>query len=118
MARDGELPRALDAVHPTYGVPHRAELAAGGIVCLLVVLTDVRGAIGFSSFGVLLYYAVANASAWTLTAPRPAATRALAALGLLGCLVLAFSLPTSSVVGGLVVVAAGLAGRSLANARR
>ena len=31
--------------------------------------TDVRGAIGFSSFGVLAYYAVANASAWTLS-PR------------------------------------------------
>jgi APA family basic amino acid/polyamine antiporter len=42
----------------------------------------------------------------------------LAASGLLGCLVLAFALPVSSVVGGLVVVAAGLAGRSVALARR
>ena len=118
MARDGELPRVLGAVHPRYAVPHRAELAAGAIVCLLVVLTDVRGAIGFSSFGVLLYYAVANASAWTLPRPRPTATRMLAASGLLGCLVLAFALPASSVLGGLVVVAAGLAGRSVALARR
>ena len=105
-------------MHPRYAVPHRAELAAGAIVCLLVVLTDVRGAIGFSSFGVLLYYAVANASAWTLPRPRPTATRMLAASGLLGCLVLAFALPASSVLGGLVVVAAGLAGRSVALARR
>ena len=32
----------------------------------LVVVTDLRGAIGFSSFCVLAYYAIANASAWTL----------------------------------------------------
>jgi APA family basic amino acid/polyamine antiporter len=32
---------------------------------VLVLTTDLRAAIGFSSFGVLLYYAVANASAWT-----------------------------------------------------
>ena len=44
--------------------------------------------------------------------------RALAALGLLGCLALAFALPLSSVIGGLIVVAAGLAGRSLVSARR
>ena len=70
------------------------------------------------AFGVLVYYAVANASAWTLRAPRPTATRPLAVLGLLGCLVLAFALPAASVIGGLIVVAAGLAGRSLANVRR
>ena len=32
---------------------------------VLVLTTDLRAAIGFSSFGVLVYYAVANASAWT-----------------------------------------------------
>ncbi|MET0423432.1 MAG: amino acid permease, partial [Actinoplanes sp.] len=32
MARDGHLPRALAAVHPRHGVPHRAELAVGLVV--------------------------------------------------------------------------------------
>jgi APA family basic amino acid/polyamine antiporter len=32
----------------------------------VAAVVDVRGAIGFSSFAVLLYYAIANASAWTL----------------------------------------------------
>jgi APA family basic amino acid/polyamine antiporter len=113
MARDGELPRSLDAIHPRYGVPHRAELFVGAAVFLLVALTDLRGAIGFSSFGVLLYYAVANASAWTLPAPRPRATRALAALGLVGCLTLVATLPHASVIAGAAVVAVGLAGRAL-----
>ncbi|MFD8809882.1 APC family permease, partial [Streptomyces sp. NPDC059597] len=67
MARDRHLPHALAAVHPRFKVPHRAELAVGAVVAVLAAVTDVRGAIGFSSFGVLVYYALANASALTLT---------------------------------------------------
>ena len=35
-------------------MPHRAELSVAAIVVVLVLTTDLRGAIGFSSFGVLL----------------------------------------------------------------
>ncbi|WP_030860866.1 APC family permease [Streptomyces sp. NRRL S-37] len=107
MARDRHLPGALAAVHPRFQVPHRAELAVGAVVAVLAATVDVRGAIGFSSFGVLTYYAVANASAWTL-GPRPAA-RVVPAVGLAGCLVLAFSLPWVSVAGGAGVLVAGMA---------
>ncbi|MEV0693412.1 APC family permease [Streptomyces sp. NPDC050388] len=107
MARDRHLPGALAAVHPRFQVPHRAELAVGMVVAVLAATVDVRGAIGFSSFGVLAYYAVANASAWTLR-PEPAA-RVLPALGLAGCLVLAFSLPGVSVAVGAGVLAVGAA---------
>ncbi|MFE9023268.1 APC family permease [Streptomyces sp. NPDC007808] len=106
MSRDRHLPHALAAVHPRFQVPHRAELAVGAVVAVLAATVDVRGAIGFSSFGVLAYYAVANASAWTLdAAPR---ARFVPALGLLGCLVLAFSLPEAAVVTGAAVLAAGV----------
>ncbi|AKZ57492.1 conserved membrane protein of unknown function [Streptomyces ambofaciens ATCC 23877] len=108
MARDRHLPGALAAVHPRSGVPHHAELTVGVVVAVLAATVDVRGAIGFSSFGVLAYYAVANASAWTLDASR--ASRVVPALGLIGCLVLAFSLPVDSViVGGGVLAASALA---------
>ncbi|MFG2299633.1 APC family permease [Actinacidiphila glaucinigra] len=106
MARDGHLPRTLAAVHPRSGVPHHAELAVGAVVAVLAATADLRGAIGFSSFGVLAYYAVANASAWTLGA---GARRAVPALGLLGCLVLAFALPWTSVAAGAGVLAVGAA---------
>ena len=65
MARNGDLPRPLAIVHPRHRVPGRAEIGLGAIVCALVLTTDLRGAIGFSSFGVLVYYAVANAAAFT-----------------------------------------------------
>ncbi|MFC8389436.1 APC family permease [Streptomyces sp. NPDC057238] len=107
MARDRRLPGALAAVHPRFQVPHRAELAVGAVVAVLAATVDVRGAIGFSSFGVLTYYAVANASAWTLD-PRPA-TRVVPAVGLAGCLVLAFSLPWVSMAVGAGVLVVGVA---------
>nr|WP_312869032.1 amino acid permease [Amycolatopsis pithecellobii] len=101
MARDGHLPRRLAAVHPRFGVPHRAEVAVGVVVAVLVLFTDLRGAIGFSSFAVLTYYAIANASAWTLR------RGVVPAAGLIGCVVLAFSLPLWSVVIGCAVLAVG-----------
>lgn len=77
----------------------------GAVGAVLAATVDLRGAIGFSSFGVLGYYAVANASAWTLD--RSAASRVVPALGLVGCVVLAFALPAASVVVGVGVLAVG-----------
>ncbi|MFF5702537.1 APC family permease [Streptomyces sp. NPDC012794] len=106
MARDGHLPRALAAVHPRHQVPHRAELAVGAVVAVLAATADLRGAIGFSSFGVLVYYAIANASAWTLGSGVK--DRAVAAVGLSGCVVLACTLPLTSAVSGAAVLALGV----------
>ncbi|MFM8598774.1 MAG: APC family permease [Mycobacterium sp.] len=101
MARDGHLPRALSAVHPRFGVPHRAELAVAAAVAGVAAVADVRGAIGFSSFAVLVYYAIANAAAWTL------GRRAIPVAGLVGCLVIAVFLPLGSVISGVAVLTAG-----------
>ncbi|MER8042249.1 amino acid permease [Streptomyces sp. NPDC094032] len=114
MARDGYLPAPLAAVHPRFQVPHHAELAVGVVVALVAATADVRGAIGFSSFGVLVYYGIANAAAWTL-GPRE---RPLAALGLLGCGVLAFALPMGAVLAGVGVLAAGTVAYAVVGAVR
>jgi APA family basic amino acid/polyamine antiporter len=107
MAANGELPRWLDAVHPAHRVPYRAELAVGTIVTLLVLTIDLRGAIGFSSFAVLAYYAIANASAWTLRDEQRRWPRGVAGLGLVGCVALALTLPSASVLAGAFVLAVG-----------
>lgn len=104
MARDRYLPATLAAVHPRFGVPHHAEVAVGAVVAVLAGLADLRAAIGFSSFAVLIYYAVANAAAWTL------GHRLVPATGLAGCLLIAVFLPASSVLTGVAVLAAGAAG--------
>lgn len=111
MARRRELPGTLAAVHPTYGVPHRADIAIATVVCVVVAVADVREAIGFSSFLVLVYYAIANASALTLPAGERRLPRSVPALGLAGCLLLALALPAISLLAGAAVLAAGLTGR-------
>jgi APA family basic amino acid/polyamine antiporter len=103
MARDRYLPHRLAAVHPRFNSPYLAEIAVGVVVSVLAAVVDVRGAIGFSSFAVLLYYAIANASAMTLRG------KVIPLAGLVGCVVLAFSLPVSSVLTGAAVVAIGAA---------
>ncbi|MFI9122226.1 APC family permease [Streptomyces bikiniensis] len=109
MARDHHLPHALAAVHPRFKVPHRAELLVGAVVAVAAASTDVRGAIGFSSFGVLVYYAIANASASTLAPAEGRPARIIPLVGLAGCLALAFALPWSSVITGAAVLLAGAA---------
>jgi APA family basic amino acid/polyamine antiporter len=107
MARDHHLPHRLAAVHPRFASPHRAEVAVGAVVAVLAAVVDVRGAIGFSSFAVLLYYAIANASAFTLDGSR--VRKALPVLGFVGCVTLAFALPLSSVLIGCGVILLGAA---------
>lgn len=107
MARDHHLPHLLAAVHPRFKVPHRAEVAVAAVVVVVTATVDVRGAIGFSSFGVLLYYAIANAAAWTLTPEQGRPPRIIPVIGLAGCVVLAFALPPASVISGAAVIAVG-----------
>jgi len=111
MARNGDLPGWLAAVHPRHRVPGHAELAVAAVVSVLVLTTDLRGAIGFSSFGVLTYYAIANAAAYTQPSERRRWPRALNVVGLVACAALAVTLPLSAVLAGLAVLAVGLAGR-------
>lgn len=111
MARQGDLPRFFAAVHPRWRVPHRAEIAIAIIVIIAVSLVDLRGAIGFSSFGVLLYYLVANLAAYRQHGAVRRYPRALQVIGAIGCLLLAFLLPWQAVVAGVVMVGVGVGAR-------
>ncbi len=113
MARERDLPRWLDSVHPRHRVPDHAQVVVGLAIVVLVLVADLRGAIGFSSFGVLVYYAVANLSAFRQPTEQRRWPRALNVVGLVGCLALVATLPGEAVVGGLVVLAVGVVGRAV-----
>lgn len=112
MAREGDLPRALAAVHPRFGVPHRAEVVLGVAVAALVVAVELPAALGLSSFCVLAYYALANASAITQGGAERRWPRWLHVLGVAGWLALALSLPWRSVLAGAAVLLVGLSVRA------
>lgn len=118
MARERDLPTPLARVHPKYAVPHVAEVALAAIVSLLVLVVDLREVIGFSSFGVLTYYAVANAAALTQSGRDRLYPRPLQVVGLVGCIVLASTVPTESLIPGVAVLVAGMAGRAVVRRAR
>jgi APA family basic amino acid/polyamine antiporter len=111
MARDHYLPQQLSAVHPKFKTPYCAEVAVGVVVAVLAGTAEVRSAIGFSSFSVLVYYAIANASAWTLGG------RIVPTVGFIGCLVFAFALPLNSVLLGTAVLLVGTAAYAVRHGR-
>lgn len=113
MARESDLPRFLSAVHPRWQVPYRAELAVALIVIGIVLVADLRDAIGFSSFGVLLYYLIANAAAFRQSGAARRYPQALQVIGALGCLLLVNTLPIMASLIGTAVVLAGVAYRML-----
>ena len=108
MARNRDLPVWLAGVHPKYQVPHHAELALAVIVSILVLTVDLRGAIGFSSFGVLLYYFIANVSAFTQAKEQRRYPKALQGLGAVGCIALVATLPPRSIAFGVIVLIVGV----------
>jgi APA family basic amino acid/polyamine antiporter len=113
MARNGELPRWFARVDPGRSLPLRAEVTVAAVVIALVLVLDLRNAIGLSGVAVLTYYAVTNAAALTLPPEQRRWPRPVAVVGLVGCLVLILALPTTALVTGAVVLAAGVAARAV-----
>ena len=111
MARNDDLPRWLAATHAKFQVPHRAELFVGVMAILLVSVSDLRSAVGFSSAGVLLYYFITNISALRQDQSHRRFARVWSALGAVMCAGLAFTLPITSLVAALIVIATGIAYR-------
>lgn len=118
MAREHDLPAPLAAVGERHRVPHRAQLVIGLFVVALVLAFDVRAATGFSSFGVLVYYAVTNLSALRQAREHRRWPRLLHVGGFAGCVTLAVTLPREAVLVGVAVVAVGLALRAVRHAVR
>jgi APA family basic amino acid/polyamine antiporter len=108
MAREHDLPHWLAAVHPRYKVPHRAETTLAVAICLIIAVADLRGAIGFSSFGVLLYYLVANIAAFTQPAEDRRYPKALQVAGAVACVALVATLPPLSVGLGVLMFVVGI----------
>jgi APA family basic amino acid/polyamine antiporter len=111
MARRQELPGWFERIDSTRSLPLRAELAVAATVIGLVVVVDLRDAIGISGVAVLSYYAIANASALTLQPDQRRWPRSVAVVGLAGCLILIVSLPPSAVFTGVLVLTCGATGR-------
>ncbi|WP_285759948.1 APC family permease [Nocardiopsis ansamitocini] len=108
MAADGNLPLVVRRLGA--GAPRLAVGVVAVVVLGVVAVGDVWTTVGLSSFGVLVYYAVANASALRLGPQEDRPLLAVPVVGLVGCVVLAFCLPLESVLLGVVALGVGACG--------
>lgn len=108
MARTNDLPGWLSKVDRVHSVPRNAELVLAVIVCVLVILIDLRLVIGFSSFGVLIYYLIANLAAYTQDPTNRRYPRALQIFGAFACAALVITLPWQSIGLGIAVYLIGV----------
>jgi APA family basic amino acid/polyamine antiporter len=109
MARRSDAPRFLARVNIERSSPVAAVWTCGLIVAAIALVGDVRTTWSFSAFTVLVYYAITNLAALRLPEPKRLFPRWMPALGLTGCLGLAFWVDPAVWMAGLALLAAGLA---------
>lgn len=113
MSSDRELPKFFEARN-RFGSPWVAEVVIAVGASALVFVGDLSSVIGFSSFSVLFYYAVAHLSALGQPLEHRLLPKVLPVVGLILCLLLAFSVPGPAVaVSTLILLVAVVARRFL-----
>ncbi|BDZ47418.1 hypothetical protein [Naasia aerilata] len=89
-------------------MPLTAQVIVALCAALLVAVADIRTAIGFSSFGVLLYYLVANLAAFGQSGSARRYPRPFQVAGAVGCLALVATVPIPALIAGAAVFAVGI----------
>jgi APA family basic amino acid/polyamine antiporter len=108
MARRKDIPQTLSKLHPRYNTPYYSIWIIGALMTLLALFIDLTKVVAISTFALLFYYTLANASAIRLKAQKRLYPRFVPVLGAITCLALLifilFASPQAWIIG-----AAGLA---------
>ena len=111
MAEDGELPQVL-AIRNGFGSPWVSEIMISlGAIAVLFFGDQLPWIIGFSSFSVLVYYAIGHVSAYLVKVRQPFWRRAVQLFGFALCVVLIFSVPGPAVWVSSIILVGALAAR-------
>jgi APA family basic amino acid/polyamine antiporter len=111
MARRGDLPAWVDAVHSVHGVPHRAVVLMGAVGVVIAATGSLREVAAAASFTILVYYGIANVAAYCMPRSEKLFPNLVPIVGMIACVVLALSLPVRTIAIGLGVLATGFAAR-------
>jgi APA family basic amino acid/polyamine antiporter len=108
IGRRGDGPPALTALNAARTTPYVGVVVAGLAIGGLTLIGSVKTTWSFSAFTVLIYYAITNLAALRLPREARLYPRAIAWIGLLACLGLAFWVEWRIWAIGLGLIAAGL----------
>jgi basic amino acid/polyamine antiporter, APA family len=111
MARRSALPNVLGRLHPKYNTPHYAIWISGIVMALLALSLDMTRVVAVSTFGQLVYYALANISDLRLRSQKGVRKKMVPMLGTISCLgllaFLFFLSPESWIAGAVGLVSGG-----------
>jgi APA family basic amino acid/polyamine antiporter len=108
MAEDRELPKIF-AQRNRFGSPWFSELCiAISAIAVLEFANVLPWIIGFSSFSVLLYYAIGHISAYLSTAKQSLWRRLTQLIGFTLCVVLLVSVPGPAVWASAIILGCAL----------
>ncbi|WP_224760481.1 APC family permease [Salinibacterium sp. ZJ450] len=113
MARNRDLPGALAHVSPRTNAPIVAEVTVALLAVAGILFLDPTRLVSFSSCAVLIYYAIAHLSAFRQTDVERWLPRIVQVVGVLGCVLLAFTLPWQAILGAAAMLALGFAARAV-----
>ncbi len=113
MGRRRDMPKAVARLSEGTRTPETAIIVVAVLIAALVLIGDIRVTWSFSAFTVLVYYAITNLAALQLPPEQRRFPRAVAMLGLLACLFLAFWVEPAIWLSGSLLLAAGFGVRRL-----
>ena len=108
MGRRQDIPSFFAHVHSSTTTPYPAVILVGMLIAGLVLVGDVKTTWSFSAFSVLIYYAITNLAAISMSKQERLYPRVIPWLGLLSCVFLAFWVEPSIWMVGLGLIAIGL----------
>ncbi|HWV56430.1 MAG TPA: amino acid permease [Longimicrobiales bacterium] len=109
MARRRDMPAYLARVDEARSSPVASVWVCGAAIALVTLVGSVEVTWSFSAFTVLVYYAITNLAALRLPPGKRLFPRWIPALGLVGCLGLAFFVRREVWLVGLALLLAGVA---------
>jgi basic amino acid/polyamine antiporter, APA family len=111
MSRRKDLFPVLSWIHNKYSVPHLGILLTAAVILTLTIFGSFDFIVRAASFTILLYYTITNAAALRQPYEQQLYGKAIPIMGLIGCILMAFSLPWNIIASGLILLLAGFAAR-------
>ena len=113
MGRRRDVPKVFAALDSGQTTPYIAVIVVGVAIACLVLTGDVKTTWSFSTFNVLIYYAITNLAALQLSPKERLYPKWLGWVGLASCLFLAFWVEKQIWLVGLGLIIVGLIWHSL-----
>ncbi|WP_223883433.1 APC family permease [Arenibacter lacus] len=111
MGRRADIPPVFQSIHTRYQVPHFGVLVTGLIILLFTLFGSFPFIVRAATFSILLYYSITNIAALKQPKKDKLYGTFIPIGGLIGCLLMAVSLPLNVLISGIGLLIVGFAMR-------